>query len=177
MNQVKFLGSEHYIDLYELQMELVAADLAILLKHSGISRAELAQKLGWQKSRITRVLSGDDNLTLKTISQFTEALGYTFDVVFHNKNYPKPKQPWQIDKEISQKPQPKYIIQLQDSDSVFDDLVSEKDDPFCYIRIDAIDDVHEISMFAASSQILAANTMQNTYNHIINKELIHERGA
>lgn len=171
MSQVKFLGDTYPIDLSELQMELVAADLAILLKHSGVSRTELAQKLGWKKSRITRVLSGDNNLTLKTISQFVEALGYTFDVVFHNKNYPKPKQPWQIYKEISQKPQPKYLMQIQNGDEVLNDLISGDDDAMCYIRIDQIDNLKQTIQM--SSRML--DDMKTTKIPMsIDKELSYE---
>lgn len=99
MSKVSIIGSEYDIDMSIIKMEQVASHLIGLLRHQNISRSELAQKLGWSKGRVTRVLSGDVNLTIKTITTITQKLGYDFEVVFHNKNYEKPKQPWLIDRE------------------------------------------------------------------------------
>lgn len=43
------------------------------LEELGMSRAELARKLGCSKSQVTKVLSGS-NVTLKTIAKYDEAL-------------------------------------------------------------------------------------------------------
>lgn len=99
MSKVSIIGSEYDVDMSVVKMEQVASHLVGLLRHQKISRSELAQKLGWSKGRVTKVLSGDVNFTIKTITTITQKLGYDFDVVFHNKNYEKPKQPWQIDRE------------------------------------------------------------------------------
>lgn len=99
MSKVSIIGSEYDVDMSIIKMEQIASHLVGLLRHHKISRSELAQNLGWSKGRVTKVLSGDVNLTIKTISTITQELGYDFDVVFHNKNYEKPKQPWQIDRE------------------------------------------------------------------------------
>lgn len=129
MNNVKFLDKHYNIDTVTLQTELIANNLIFLLRHSGVSRSELAKRLNWKKSRVSRVLSGDVNLTLKTISAISDELGYAFDIVFYNQNYPKPKQPWKIDKEnmtiavqsTELKSQP--IINIQSDDQVFNDLI------------------------------------------------------
>ena len=99
MSKVSLIGDEYDIDMSIIKMEQVASHLVGLLRHRKISRSELAQQLGWPKGRVTKVLSGDVNLTLKTITTITQKLGYDFEVVFHNKNYEKPKQPWQRDRE------------------------------------------------------------------------------
>lgn len=99
MSKVSIIGNEYDVDMSVVKMEQVASHLVGLLRHHKISRSELAQKLGWSKGRVTKVLSGDVNLTIKTMTTITQKLGYDFDVVFHNKNYEKPKQPWQIDRE------------------------------------------------------------------------------
>lgn len=99
MSEINLLDGYSTLDATEIQMELVASDLTLLLRHSGLKRADLATKLGVRKSRVTRILSGDENLTIKSITSIAEALDYTFDVVFYNKNYPKPKQPWLIERE------------------------------------------------------------------------------
>lgn len=99
MSKVSLIGDEYDIDMSIIKMEQVASHLVGLLRHHKMSRSELAQNLGWSKGRVTKVLSGDVNLTIKTITTITQKLGYDFDVVFHNKNYEKPKQPWQLDRE------------------------------------------------------------------------------
>lgn len=170
MSQVNFLGNNYPVDLSEIQMELVAADLAILLKHSGFSRADIARKLGWKKSRITRMLSGDSNLTIRTIHQFADALGYSFDVVFHNQESPKPKQPWQIRKEIKQIPLPKYTMQLQDGDEVFDDLIAGKD-AAGYIRIDHLNNLEQTNISKMPTQMLDD---LHTQVLTVNKERVYE---
>ncbi|WP_298980184.1 helix-turn-helix domain-containing protein [uncultured Psychrobacter sp.] len=99
MSEINLLDEFSTLDATEIQMELVASDLTLLLRHSGLKRSDLATILGVKKSRITRILSGDENLTIRSITSVAEALDYTFDVVFYNKNYPKPKQPWTIKRE------------------------------------------------------------------------------
>lgn len=99
MNKVSLIGDEYEIDMSIIKMEQVASHLVGLLRHQKISRTELAKDLGWSKGRVTKVLSGDVNLTLRTITTITQKLGYDFDVIYHNKNYDKPKQPWQIDRD------------------------------------------------------------------------------
>lgn len=99
MNKVSLIDVEYDIDMSIIKMEQIASHLVGLLRHQNISRSELAKELGWSKSRVTKVLSGDENLTIKTMTMITQKLGYDFDIIFHNKNYEKPKQPWQIDRE------------------------------------------------------------------------------
>ena len=78
----------------ELKAVDVAADLTLLLHHSGKSRADLARALGWSRARVTQVLSGQENLTVQTIAAVTKALGYTFDAAFRKVGAPSAAQPW-----------------------------------------------------------------------------------
>lgn len=66
-----------------------AATVAEKLKLNGMTQRELADKLGKKESYISRVLSGDANPTLKTISELEDALGA--DVISFNlqKNRPE----------------------------------------------------------------------------------------
>jgi DNA-binding phage protein len=73
----------------------VAADLTLLLHHTGQTRADLARTLGWSRARVTQVLSADANLTVQTIAAVVKALGYTFDVVFRKADEAAAAQPWQ----------------------------------------------------------------------------------
>ncbi|NTU74024.1 helix-turn-helix transcriptional regulator [Candidatus Roizmanbacteria bacterium] len=59
-----------------------AATVAEKLKASGMTQRDLADRLGKKESYISRVLSGDANPTLKTISEFEVALGE--DVITFN---------------------------------------------------------------------------------------------
>lgn len=50
-------------------------DLLLAMQDSGMSRADIAKKMGRSKSFITQVLNGTRNLTLGTLSDITVALG------------------------------------------------------------------------------------------------------
>lgn len=78
----------------ELKVVDVAADLALLLQHTGISRADLARKLNWSRARVSQVLSGQENITVQTIASVASALDHTFDTVFRNASSPAAVQPW-----------------------------------------------------------------------------------
>lgn len=133
ISELSMFGDIYDIDMSVMQMENVASDLVFLLKHSGLSRSNLANKLGWNKSRVTKVLSGDENLTIKTITSVAESLGYGFDVVFYNEKYEQPKQPWHIDKLtkalITESVESKQhmAFKVQGSNEVFNDLMAGKD--------------------------------------------------
>ena len=73
----------------------VAADLAILVAESGVSRSDLAKKLGWTRARVTQVLSGQGNLTIETMHAVAKAAGSSFDVVFRKPAAARALQPWQ----------------------------------------------------------------------------------
>lgn len=136
MNKVSLIGNEYDVDISVIKMEQVASHLVGLLRHCNMSRSELARELGWKKSRVTRVLSGDENLTIKTITTITHKLGYDFDVIFHNKNYEKPKQPWRIDRDrlaphvFTREPRLEgfqVILELQTGDEVVGDVLAGKE--------------------------------------------------
>ncbi len=78
----------------ELKAVDVAADLTLLLNHAGVSRADLARKLGWSRARVSQVLSGQENITVQTIATVAGALGYTFDTVFRKADVSAASQPW-----------------------------------------------------------------------------------
>lgn len=78
----------------ELKAVDVAADLTLLLSHAGVSRADLARKLGWSRARVSQVLSGQENITVQTIATLAGALGYTFDTVFRKADVSAASQPW-----------------------------------------------------------------------------------
>ncbi|MCL5041534.1 MAG: helix-turn-helix domain-containing protein [Gammaproteobacteria bacterium] len=72
---------------FELKAQDVAVKLANAVALSGMTQKELADKLGWKTSRMSKVLHGASNLTLKTMFQVCEALGIDFDVHFGGKHH------------------------------------------------------------------------------------------
>lgn len=79
----------------ELAKVSVAADLTVLVAECGISRSDLAKKLGWSRARVSQVLSGESNLTIETIHAVAKAAGFAFDVVFRNPAAVRAPQIWE----------------------------------------------------------------------------------
>lgn len=77
----------------ELKTIDLAADLTLLLHHAGMSREDLASKLGWSSDRLSEVLSGRESITVQTIAAVAGALGHTFNVVFRKKDAPSILRP------------------------------------------------------------------------------------
>jgi DNA-binding Xre family transcriptional regulator len=48
-----------------------------------ISRADLAHAMGVSPGRVSQILSGDENLTLRTLSSVAAALGADVEVILH----------------------------------------------------------------------------------------------
>lgn len=59
-----------------------------LISARQVGRAELAQRLGWKPARLTRALSGKENLSLNTIAQLAAALGVDFDLTICDGEHP-----------------------------------------------------------------------------------------
>ena len=83
------------LNQFDLKKDEIAIQLAALMSFSEKSRSTLAQELNWTKSRISSVLSGRGNPTIRTIWDFCSVLGYDFDVVFRLPGESRPDQPWQ----------------------------------------------------------------------------------
>lgn len=70
---------------FELKAQEVAVDLASEFAKSGMTQKELADQLGWKPSRVSKVLHGASNLTLKTLFEVCEALNIEFDIGFNRR--------------------------------------------------------------------------------------------
>lgn len=89
------------LDPFTVKKEIIADHIKSLVHHIGKSHSELCNELGWKKSRFSKVISGNANLTLKTIFEISTVTGYDFDIVFNNKNKKVCYQPWnQFDSEL-----------------------------------------------------------------------------
>ena len=60
--------------LSKFQIELVM-EIHRAVVRSGVTQKELADRAGWSEPYVSRLLSGDQNLTLKTVARLEEALG------------------------------------------------------------------------------------------------------
>ena len=72
----------------ELKTVDVAADLTLLLHDSGISREDLALRVGWSEDVLSQFLSGEDNMSIQAITRVAKALGYTFEFMFRKADAP-----------------------------------------------------------------------------------------
>jgi len=52
------------------------------MERRGVTRADLARRLGTTPSRVTKVLSGDENMTIGTLAKIGAALGCPLQVSF-----------------------------------------------------------------------------------------------
>ena len=73
-----------YKDDPEFILESVLFDItekiSLEMKKSGISKTELAQRLGKSKAFVTRILKGNHNMTLKTLLSISMAMNLKLNV-------------------------------------------------------------------------------------------------
>lgn len=94
-----FLQSDFTEDeLVEIKKDEIATDLICLMNQAKLKRSQLSEHLNMPKSRITKILSGRENLTVKTIFLYARRLGFDFDVIFRHHTTPRNLQPWQLTK-------------------------------------------------------------------------------
>lgn len=79
----------------DVKKNAIASNFSSLIYHCGLKRNELAEKLGWEASRLSKVLSGNENLTIKTMVELSVALDYDFDMIFHKAFEHRALQPWE----------------------------------------------------------------------------------
>lgn len=60
----------------------VSEDILVAMRDKGVTRAELARRLGKKPPQITRLLDGAANMTLSTLSDIAFELGLTLEKTF-----------------------------------------------------------------------------------------------
>ncbi|MFF4222295.1 helix-turn-helix domain-containing protein [Streptomyces sp. L500] len=60
------------------------ASLAGLLAERDMTRKELAEQLGVSPGRVSQILSGDENLTLRSLAAVAESLDATVEITFRD---------------------------------------------------------------------------------------------
>ena len=134
-NEIMLHDIDFFDDLFDFSEEnpidikktAIASDFCSLLYHVETSRSELSEKLGWKKSRLSKVLNGKENLTIKTMVELTQAMGYDFDINFHHPDVHRCLQPWEnnlLDDEYIYQPIDYHfsIGSLQSPMQVFEDI-------------------------------------------------------
>lgn len=80
---------------FDIKTQEVATDLACALGEAGMTRAQLCERLDWKPSRMSKILGGGANLTLRTLHQLCEAMGLEFDVILRQPQQSRAAQPWE----------------------------------------------------------------------------------
>jgi transcriptional regulator with XRE-family HTH domain len=70
---------ERLLDQERLILDATEAVVAIM-EDQNVSRKDLARRLGKSKGLVSQLLSGERNMTLRTLSDLGHALGYRFSV-------------------------------------------------------------------------------------------------
>ncbi len=74
-------GTDARIDeeMYALVTQLTN-EITWLMKQRGLSRADLAARMGVSPGRVSQILGGGENLTLRTLAALSTALDARFDI-------------------------------------------------------------------------------------------------
>jgi Helix-turn-helix len=68
---------------------LVVDEVTWYMREHKVARAELAHAMGVSAGRVSQILSGDENLTLRTLSSVVDGLGARLEVVLHPADEPE----------------------------------------------------------------------------------------
>lgn len=101
------------VDPFFTKKNAVANELLALISHENISRKQLCKSLDWAPSRLSKVLSGEQNITVKTITAISLALGYDFSIYFHKIHKKEMVQPWEKASYISNISQVNTISEIK----------------------------------------------------------------
>jgi transcriptional regulator with XRE-family HTH domain len=58
----------------------VTEEICTVMEEQGISKSELARLLKKSKGFVSQILSGERNMTLRTVADIANVLGYEFEV-------------------------------------------------------------------------------------------------
>jgi len=80
---------------FEIKAQSVAVDIVRAISELGLTQSQLAEKLGWKPSRVSRVLHSAPNVTLRTLHDVATAIGLEFDVIYRRTHQLRAHQPWE----------------------------------------------------------------------------------
>ena len=113
------MESPEYRRLYAIEgLVTDAAELvARLMEEQGVTKAELARRLGKSRARITQLLSGKANMTIRTFAELAYVLGAEVDLAVQPRGKSKERESGSRKRtvvykapeiEISRRPQPRF---------------------------------------------------------------------
>lgn len=70
--------------------------LDIYMKRSDVSRTELAERAELHPSQVTRILSGDHNMTVRTMAKLAAALGIELRLELGDRPVAVESKPWSL---------------------------------------------------------------------------------
>lgn len=83
------LSVDSRVSVEQQRLREMAADLLKeMLKETGVSQAGLAIRLGLSEARVSRVVSGHENVTLDVLVRFADALGYRLNLTYSGVGLP-----------------------------------------------------------------------------------------
>lgn len=83
LNEISNLWQESTQDpdfRFELKTQQLSIELASALAKTGMTQKQLAEKLDWKTSRVSKVLHNGTNITLRTLFDICEAMNIDFEV-------------------------------------------------------------------------------------------------
>lgn len=156
---------DEHEEILRNKREDAGIELCGLLHQAGISRAELARQLDWKPSRVTRALSGNENLTLNTLTQIINATGMDYDLVFRKKGTCRAFQPWELGQ---------ININVRQLTNELNNALGEVKHLHQRASI-TLDCAREVSraMFRRASEMKFADSMKNS-KQIVTKKITYE---
>lgn len=156
------------LDPFEIKKDEIATQLAALMSFAKKNRSTVASSLNWEKSRMTSVLSGKGNPTIKTIYEFCGSLGFDFDLVFRSPTEERPEQPWQkaiFNEILPARIQPEYhyadftpvTVRLQTANEVAVDFFNGNSKEF-YLSLDIASNLSMSEGMTSSVENLPSHT-------------------
>ncbi|MEX0829616.1 MAG: helix-turn-helix transcriptional regulator [Nitrospirales bacterium] len=76
-------------DSFEFRLEShlfeIGEAIARFMKEQNLNRAQMAERLGVSRARVTNILNGNPNLTVKTLLKMSDVLGKELEINFKTK--------------------------------------------------------------------------------------------
>jgi DNA-binding phage protein len=171
------------LDPFDLKKDEIATQLAALMSFAKKNRSTVASSLNWEKSRMTSVLSGKGNPTIKTIYEFCGSLGFDFDLVFRSPTEDRSEQPWQkatFSEILPATVQPEYLytdflpvpVRLQTADEVAIDFLNG-DSSGLYLSLDIASNLSKLEKIPSTLEDLTQYTPV-FWNNVSNTSVVSD---
>lgn len=87
-------GGEDRVDVELTRLTMLVTDeITWRMRSLGLSRADLASRMGVSPGRVSQVLSGGENITLRTLASLAAAVDAQFEVQLHREDSSTDERP------------------------------------------------------------------------------------